>query len=53
MVYVPEYQGGRFEDSKEREDGIIFIILNSNEIENVETTGQETPRELAQLMVIF
>jgi hypothetical protein len=39
MVYIPEYSGGRFEDSKEREDEIILIIQSFTKVENVATIG--------------
>jgi hypothetical protein len=61
MVYTPDKKSsGQFKDSgergkggREREDGTVCIIWNSDEIENVETIVLETPRGLAQLMLVF
>jgi hypothetical protein len=48
MVYIPEYRARRVEDFSKREEGIVFKTWTSNEIQNIEKIGLETPRESSQ-----
>jgi hypothetical protein len=53
MVYISEYQARRVEDFSEREDGIIFKIWISNQIQNIWMTGEGRPRESSQQTLLI
>jgi hypothetical protein len=48
MVYTSEYPARRVEDSSEKEDGVIFKIWISDQIQNVWMTGQGRSQESSQ-----